>query len=318
MSTPLNVIVMIHGMIPESEPSSPFPMYDRFWDALVDAQTQLTAVIGKIIPVQWGQEMPGQSRPPRIDEKLTRAQNFLESLVSYEQMKLISEPNNVTIRDIGIPIVQQQLISMREQIILHGLGDVVFYCSGEGEKIVRSEVYRQVLSGLKEFEMEKEVRLHVIGHSLGVTIAHDFLYGLFRSSGNAGFLSQGDPETVVRFQYWQTKARIDELKLGSFVSFASQLPLFVMRKEKLVEDFYSGKRLDPKVIGIRDARLRWLIFHDVDDLLGFASRRLYSPRDAIKDIQVNCGLLPDSAHVNYWKNKTVITETARLIFTNSY
>jgi hypothetical protein len=46
------------------------------------------------------------------------------------------------------------------------------------------------------------------------------------------------------------------------------------------------------------------ILYDIDDLLGFASRNLYSPNDAIMDIQVNCGALPQSAHVGYWDSES--------------
>ena len=105
--------------------------------------------------------------------------------------------------------------------------------------------------------------------------------------------------------------------MGSLASVASQLPIFVMRKQELVDRLFNERRLDPSVIGIKAAeRIRWKNFYDIDDVLGFPTRRLYEPNAAIKEFQIDCGDQPGSAHTEYWENDTVIRETANLFDDN--
>jgi hypothetical protein len=55
----------------------------------------------------------------------------------------------------------------------------------------------------------------------------------------------------------------------------------------------------------------------VDDLLGFGTRRLYNADKTIKEFQVDSGDNPGDAHSGYWKNATVIKETAKLLLENA-
>jgi hypothetical protein len=173
------------------------------------------------------------------------------------------------------------------------------------------------------------VRLHLFGHSLGVTVAHDFLYGLFTEKSEPNFLTEGPKDLADRLRTWREKRRKHELSLGAFVSAASQLPLLVMRKQKLVDLLYDAKvassagkpaiGIDPADIGVAATdRVQWKIFYDTDDLLGFATRGLYTLADgkahpAIADVQVNSGCEPLGAHTGYWTDETVIRETAELV-----
>ena len=227
------------------------------------------------------------------------------------------------------------VVSLRQLIVIPGLSDVVYYCSSEGERRVRSEVYGQVLKQLDRYLEEPKVRIHLIGQSLGVTLTHDFLYALFHSSPKPeannenwsldeeyqpDFVKdrQGSPQNIERFKEWRKKAQKGELELGSLTSTASQLPLFVMRKQKLVDLLAANQTLKAANIGIEtNDRVKWKIFYDVDDLLGFATRRLYNSGDAIMDIQVDSADRPDLAHTNYWVNEKVIEETANLLFENA-
>jgi hypothetical protein len=91
-----------------------------------------------------------------------------------------------------------------------------------------------------------------------------------------------------------------------------------MRTQHLVDTLFNQELLDPAVIGILDqSTTHWLIFYDIDDVLGYATRRLYYSTPAIKDIQLDTGDWPDKAHHRYWENGTVIRETAKLILANS-
>lgn len=101
-------------------------------------------------------------------------------------------------------------------------------------------------------------------------------------------------------------------------STASQLPLFVIRKQELVNSLSQGQPIKAANIGIiENNRIKWKLFYDVDDLIGFASRRLHDSGNVILDIQVDSGDNPAKTHTEYWKNFDVIRETAELLLSNS-
>lgn len=336
----VNILILIHGMRPETEASSPFPAYEEFWKAMVRERSRLAEVVTKRIGAQWGHVMPAELTPVdfawgfrgpslaegklREDEKLTRAEDTVKNLVAYDELKKISDPNNQLLKSLGalfsVPIFHGIATKFREGMVLTGIGDVVYYCSEEGEKRVRAVIYEQILRGLDEFLDTSEVRLHMFSHSMGTIITHDFLFGLFARDHTPDFIKdkQGEESAWKRYERWRLKAQKGELKLGSLANAASQIPLFIMRKQSLVERFYLGERLDSSMIGIVSSdRVQWKIFYDADDFLGFSTRRLYEPSAAIKDIEVDCGFHPQSAHTGYWSNKTVVRETADLILENA-
>jgi hypothetical protein len=335
----VNILVMIHGMIPNLEKKSHFSDYNNFFNALQQEHSELTQLFESgfthrdsaeqvsFIGVEWGHEPSNLQGTLRDDQKLTRAQNIINDRVSYDKLVREREPNNITLNLFGdfpslTPVVRNLVISLRESIVTRGFGDVIYYSSSEGERRVRSTVYGQVLEQLDDYLNESEVRIHLMGQSLGVTLTHDFLYGLFNRDENyqPDFVEnhQGSDRDVERFEKWRNKAQNGELKLGSLTSTASQLPLFVMRKQKLVDLLSENKLLKAADLGIveRD-RVKWKLFYDVDDLIGFASRKLYDSDNAIMDIQVDSGDNPGDAHINYWKNKTVIEQTADLLLKNA-
>lgn len=328
MTQPVDVLIMIHGMTPEAQPSDPFNSYREFLNQLVHVQPDLPGNLAEEVAfVQWGHE-PEHAVPSELreDQKLTRAQLFVHHQVSYDAVRTDTHPNNILMSGIFgkdynlIPGLRNIVMMMREQVVLFGLGDVVYYCSPEGEQNVRSTVYEQVLSELDKHDAGENVRLHLIGHSLGVTLAHDFLYGLFAKNHEPDFVKdkQGSAKALDLFNKWRKRAQNGRLHLGTLISTASQLPILVMRKQGLVDKLFRQELLDPVDIGIMDqTTVRWLIFYDIDDILGFPTRRMYKPTNAIKEIQVDSGDRPDHSHTKYWENQTVIRETANLIFFNS-
>lgn len=328
MEQPVNVLVMVHGMVIDREASDFSPIYEAFWEQIQRARPNLTTKIHKLIKVQWGHTLPGQTAGIRPDQELTQAEKFIGDNVDYAQVKKSRDPNNVVLsglqgllEDVGngppwFPVLRGFLTDVKERIFLLGFSDAIYYCAPDGERQVRRVVYEQILAELEEFSSSEDVRLHLFGHSQGVTLAHDFLYGLFGSE-DPDFLSQGTDRGKELFSKWKDKADRHELKLGSLSSAASQLPLFMMRKQKLVDNYFQGKRLDPAAIGIPvGTKIRWKLFYDVDDVLGYPSRGLYEPNDTIKEMQVGTGAAPEQAHDGYWKNGTVITEIAELIEAN--
>lgn len=309
---------MIHGMNPNRNPGTPYKEYGDFWNALVQVEPGLKHLLNERVFVEWGHQLvPGQTAL-RDDQKLTATEEEIHRRVGFDEIRKVPGPNNVILNgwggDWGIPGVRQIGMMLRESIVLHGLTDVVYYTSLDGERRVRAVAYDQALRNLDQYLGHPDVRFHLFSHSLGVTIAHDFLYGLFAPDHTPDFLGEQFVAQDVRDRYakWRDKAQKGELRLGGFASAASQLPLFIMRKQKLVDCLFKRQGVDPRDIGIQNSGTQWKIFYDVDDILGFATRGLYSPDDAIMDIQVDCGDEPKGAHIGYWRNKTVIRETAKL------
>ncbi len=340
--SPVNILIMIHGMIPDAIPKSPFDSssdgkylgYKGFINALIARQPELQTIFeDRFIGVEWGQEQPGEENLStdalRPDHRLTRAQNFINQRIAYDNLVKDPDTNNVTMslfKGSGVdfplltPMVRWLVVGLRESIVTRGLGDVLYYTSAEGECLVRKTVYKQVLAKLDPYRDKPLVQLHFIGQSLGVTLTHDFLYGLFNPKVDyiPGFIEQGDEEDITRFNLWRQKAQNRQLQLGSLTSTASQLPLFLMRKQELVNRLANEQLIDAKNIGILDSnRIQWQLFYDVDDLLGFGTRRLYNCGQAIKEYQVDTGDNPADAHTTYWNNDFVIERTAELLFSNS-
>ena len=325
-------------------------IYQKFWEELDNKQPELANLFEKFtqkasdgkeytfpfIGVEWLHELPA-SPTPSVDElyddqRLMRAQNFVNERIAHKVLREVDEKNNHVMELFGsdwkmgfdaptLLLLRKLGVGLRETIVTRGLGDVIYYASADGEERVRKRVYHQVLSKLHSYLDQPDVRLHLWGQSLGVTLTHDFLFGLFnRDPGyRPGFLDQAATETdKTDFERWREKAKKGELRLGSLTSTASQLPILLMRSQTVVDTFANEKLLDATDIGITDPnRVCWNIFYDVDDLLGFGTRRLYNHDQAIQEFQVDSGDNPGNAHTNYWKNSVVQEKTAQLLYTNA-
>ncbi len=352
MSKPVNLLVMVHGMSPEPQPVAPDGLYEGLWRSLLAENPELEQQFPHgYIGVSWGHELPQEPMPQLIelrpDECLTRAQNFINERTSYEKIKAAnaSDPNNPNNQLLGVssrrgidfpwftPVVRNLVGRLREEMLIRGVGDAIYYGSRDGEFHIRRAVYGQVLGQLDRFVDEPEVRLHLVGHSLGVTVTHDFLYGLFAPDHRPGYCQQGDDADATRFERWRMKAQTGELQLGSLTSLASQLPLFFMRKQVLVDQLAAGELLRADAIGLRPVGLggavagldgkseagsvQWQLFYDVDDLLAFGTRRLYDQQDGIREVQVDTGDSPLGAHTGYWSHPEVVQGTAALLAANA-
>lgn len=303
-------------------------LYEDFWVDLQRACPELETLIRKRIPVTWGcEEVTGP--PTRNDERLSAVETKLADRTSYNTVRNHPGPGNDVMAGVDRDWATNPLWSatrylvnrLRETLLVPGIGDVVYYTSAGGEEIVRGAVYDQVLDGMGDLR-EQEVRLHLVGHSLGVTIAHDFLYGLF-APGNTrpGFIFDNNVDATLQNRFFDARqaAQDGRLTLGSITSMASQLPLFVLRVPALIERFYANGSygIDPADIGIGPTGgVKWQLFYDVDDPLAFCTRDLYASKDGIHEFQVDCGDDLRTTHSNYWLNMTVIAKTAELIAAN--
>ena len=315
-----HVLLFIHGITPEAQPTPHSALYDHFWSGLTREQPSLSRAIGpNIARVEWGNHLhPG---PARKDELLSDAESQASRLVANEAVRSHPGPNNVLhpgpLGDWNIiPGLRWVMRLVREELVQFGLADAIYYASQDGEQAVRAAVYGQVLAQLRPLRTAADsVMLHVVAHSLGVTVAHDFLYGLFGKRDIPDYLGQAaSAEDQNDYLLWRERAGRRQLRFGSFVSMASQLPLFVMRKQLLVDRLAAGGVLDPLAIGLEPSgQVQWLIVYDVDDALGFATRELYGNRPELRQVQVDVGDTPVNAHMNYWTNETVIREAAQLM-----
>lgn len=313
---PTHILVLIHGITPETNPQSHHGQYETFRQALFAQQPELATSLSLVAEVEWGNRLgPEATRP---DERLSDAERSAGALVSSEHVAAHPGRHNVLKGDLNlIPLLRPLVRRLREQLLQFGLADAIYYAAEDGETAVRAAVYGQVLAALRGARGEADVRLHVVAHSLGVTVAHDFLYGLFGKPPDdpPHYLGQAaTQEDCADYVFWRAKAQAGELRLGSFVSMASQLPLFVLRKQTLVDRLARGEVLDPSDIGIQsDGQTQWLIVYDVDDPLGFATRELYGDHAEMRQVQVDAGDTPINAHMGYWTNALVIREAARVI-----
>jgi hypothetical protein len=324
-----NIIVMIHGMTPSPDPGDHTRNYTDLREDLTRREDQLERAIDKYIGIEWGHEPaappPGGLTP---DQKITRAENVIHQRISFDQVREDDSPDNHLLPGIAELfskwVTRHLTTPIKETILILGVTDVFYYCSFDGERAVRRAVYTQLLQGLEEYRAEGLVRLHVIAESLGATVAFDFLFGLFAPDtefpdGTPGFVreAQASPEAIEAYTFWRARAQAGSLILGSKSTTGAQIPLLTMRKQRLVDQLSTGELLDPTVIGVpRDGPPRWKIFYDVDDVLGFPTRRLFDAHGSIQEYQVDTDWRPDLAHLRYWKNGTVLEEIAQLIREN--
>jgi hypothetical protein len=312
-----NILIFIHGMVPDDLQHPPQKKYLDFQRLIFNFNPNLEFLLDDIIYVNWGHQPQNASiTNTSEDQKLTVAENFIVEKINYKNTKASPSKNNLLTMDFPNILFN----SLKEKIIIPGLGDVIYYCSDEGETIIRNSIYTQVLEQLAPY-WNDEINIHFIGHSIGAMICHDFLYGIFNNKGTSGFLKNKQVDKKSRILYGKLIKKVKEgsLSLGSFTSCASQIPLLLLRKPALVSHFYQGNKLSATDIGITDVNrdhIKWQLFYDVDDPLGFITRPIYDDENCnIKEIQVNCGG-GLSAHVNYWDSKKIARETANLIQNN--
>jgi hypothetical protein len=316
-----HVLVLIHGITPEKKPR----VREQYEELLRAIERAELPVEQPIVQVSWG--VPATGGPASDDQYLTPAEAFVSELLGAPphapSADAIAVPGRDT-HDWGVPGLRWGIEQVRNRVVQFGLSDAIYYAAPDGERAVRQTVFEQVFDKL-EAEKGQVIYLHIVAHSLGVTIAHDFLYALF-GSHDPDFPKEPvqtesrplEPATRDIQADWRQRAVDGELKLGTFISYASQLPLFVMRKQALVKRLAGRRRLDPSVIGIDASRrdVQWAIFYDADELLGFPTSNLYEPTDAIRDLRMNSGLDPLHAHTDYWTASAIVKRTVAILRQN--
>ena len=340
----INVLFFVHGLMINDPPSEEAKPYDSMWEP-VKQMYNLSERIDGIVKVNWGQYLE-EIAEPRLDEKINQAQKFIADQINYDRLRQNPSYNNIILTGMEMDTTWQPwwrllVKPLRETLLLRGFGDAVYYVGEEGKIAIQLAVYRQVLQELEQYRQQIEadlenaeinikVRLHAIGTSLGSTIINDFLHGLFAQTGyriqihpeqdkepkiiTSDVLEAEKQQTVERYQFWRESARKNRLEVGSIVTMASQLPLLLLRSQRVVDTFANNKTLPADEIGItRDTtEIIWKIFYDIDDMLAFPVRPLFGDYPGIQDIQVDVG---DGvqAHTSYWKNDKIHAQVAELL-----
>lgn len=336
--TTKNILIFVHGMMPEDLPNSPISVYQQLWNSVKNLDNTLgqRVDVEDIVAVEWGHH--NRSSP---DEKINRAETFIAQKIDskiiaenpeLKNLNLLQNIMNWPLSPNYLEITRPYLHLLRQTILLRGLGDAVYYCGEQGKIAVQVAVYTPILQRLEHYRREErdtKIRLHIIAHSLGVTIATDFLYGLFSTTAinfknePTLFMTEARDENVEhlrkevinRYRFWRKPENAKRLELGSIVSLASQLPLLLLSKQRVVDELFVEKTLSPSDIGIPEDtnQILWKIFYDIDDILAFPTGCLYGDHRAIKDCRIDSGNSPDTAHANYWSSPAVHKEVAELL-----
>lgn len=312
-----HILVFIHGITLETIPVDHTEAYEVLLGNMELAQPGLVKSFSDMIFVEYGHEVPGGAAL-RPDQKIGKAQAFSHQSFKIENVKQIKDFNNKTRKDWSWIFPLRGLFKSVRELFVVGIADAMYYGSEDGEAAIRRAVYGQVLHRLHQYE-DYDVTLHVISHSLGCTVAFDFLYGLFAPKENwKGKKPDFSKDKIFGRKYmkWRKKREAGELHFGSLNTMASQLPVTLLRKQKVVDLLSAGMKLDATSIGIDGDRLQWKVYYDIDDMLAYPTRNIFLHDKAIMDIQVDTADLPHNAHTNYWYNKDVAKECAELIWSS--
>ena len=330
-----DIAVLIHGISPQKKAGDPTTHLREFFNELRQHSQHIQSRFKdeQLIFIQWGHPSDEDPSAASSDQRIYFAQQQI--LVRLNSIPLPANPN-----DRG-PLSRAVLArTLHNEILISGFGDVVYFVGSQGYgKIVgivldqvRKRIDALVASGY--LDMNDQIRLHLIGHSLGVTIGFEFLLSIFSDAQYvSSYFAQKDDETSVSegslnralsFQMTSVTAQENvefysrwrqRFIFGSFIATASQLPLLLQRRQVVIDSLANEQQLDPRIIGITgDPRYRWLLFHDPRDLLSFNTKILFSDEDSIVETEVqnkvdatllDVGKKFSQTHENYRFNEIV-------------
>ena len=322
---PTNVLIMIHGITVEPYALNHKQGYDEFIAAIDTAVPGLSGKFNSQVRVEWGHRPPDvtDTMSLRPDQRIMDAENRLAELSAYKNVRNQNVPQNHTLSALSHPLAEVAALittPIKDRVLLLGITDVFYYLSVDGERNIRSTVYSQVLNALSPHLGDTDVNLHIYSHSLGNTIAHDFLYGLFAPNlqpQELGYYEQAaTPQDRDNYLAWRTKAQNGSVKLATWISAASQLPLMAMRSQNLVDILAANGTINPANIGLRQDTVRWVLFYDLIDVLSFPTRALYGGGVGIEEYEVDNGANPETVHSLYSKNRQFGQIAANVINSN--
>ena len=301
-----HLVLLIHGMNPDASPGDPSLDILHFFNQVRDSSAHLVSRLpdSHVLPIRWGHPdalVPAGAGGSRPDLLLMQAQNHILSRM-YPQGPIGSAPS-----------MEWMASKLHAALLIPGIGDMIYFIGSDGYAQIRDLIYNQsLIPRVMEFAGNDTVCLHIIAISLGVTIAHEFLRGIFSDEAH---LEHG----VGAFSDLRHMVGQHRLELGSLICAASQLPLLLLRSGLVVETMAAGGLLDPAEIGLRESRQQWLLFHDENDLLSLPTRALYrqdAQAGSIEEVRVvnehgSLGFV--ASHTGYWRNPVVQEKTRQCL-----
>jgi hypothetical protein len=304
-------LVFINGMTPYLDEHNWEEEYTDLLDGVAKYHPEIKELLSdQIIFFQWGHPKEKGEHSPEAE--LARAQKHIKEMI-YPPRSFKHK-----IADFFSTFLGYGRLAKVDNF-LPGLGDVLWANTPHNISQIRHDfIDTMIQKGIKPDEIKS---LHFISHSYGVTLGFDFIRDLFSSElsladekRNRGLL--GD-----QLRYWSTlrsSVLSEDLSLGSFVGLASQLPMSITRSPNLLKTLSFGKSIPVNCFGIsKDLDTPKIQFYyDKHDLLGFPTANIFETTKAIKDIEVNTGLLPISAHNDFWSTKKVHQSIGELLKEN--
>jgi pimeloyl-ACP methyl ester carboxylesterase len=231
--------------------------------------------------------------------------------------------------------------SAYRRLVVEGLGDAAAYQkTRKRDNSAYFAIQDRISQALEDANAggDPERPLVIIGHSLGCHIASSYAWDINR-------LKQMSEEEVAKWGEPELERLASKLRSASpfrrldtfagFVTMGSNMPLFTFtfgpdRVFPITYDFQDGRRAAFPGQGLSAhtlAQSRWINFYSANDLLGYPLKPLnaaYGAEGRIEDRRVysegwlRAHLLPSNfnvmrAHLRYWRNPTVIRQSAALI-----
>ena len=213
-------------------------------------------------------------------------------LNAYEKEKItLYNPLDKIIGNIGFDSLRRDIIT--------SLSDVLIYESDFWREKIRTLLLDKINPYIKINEP-----VTVIGHSLGSVVAFDTLY--YNSRHNPLWLAA-------------------KFKVRNLFTLGSPIALFSLEldnttgvpKPRYIPMDNMPSNLDPRNTNL-DLNLThekgvWYNFLDAQDLIAYPLKELFLNKFNVKDILVQTGTLPVSAHTKYWKNDEIVNQVVKRI-----
>lgn len=327
-----NILIFVHGIMLEEHPPLGRSQYRLLWDAVIQSHPEIEERFADVdrIEIEWGKFVRDTIEP---DQWINLAEEHLARILDPEEVRKNPGPNNLILPQRRSTMQSRAWDSLagplRQVLLIRGLGDMFYYCGAEGQIAVQLSVYQQILAAFEAYRhLDVKLRIHVIGHSLGVSVANDFLHCMF-SPQSARLKGQKDPrlprffrtdvlrqrraETLERLTWWRENAH-QRLELGAIASLGTPLPLMLLRSQRVVDQLATSNNLPVDEVGIPvDAReIVWKNFYDDLDPLSLPLRPLFGDHAAVQDVQVRSGDDPWGTNA-YWGCPEVQLHVADLL-----
>ncbi len=295
------VVIYLHGLSPKGIQKDHDEDYQKLHGLIhqeMEKMRKESPMPENYIGLEWGW---GSLEPEhKIDTYLANAETWIGEGI----LKAVSKQRDWTLNPARLATV-----GMRE-MFLYGVTDIMYYALNEGEKSVRTAVFKKILSELKNVDAYYEnLSLTFICHSAGSVIAHDFLFTLFNTRKPTSSIVY-----VPGLKKLRKKAQTGKIRFRRFYTFGSPITPLILRSISVVKRFAEKKTLDPKQIGILpDEKLtdpRWVNFWEKDDILSFPVGLLYGDPPSIEDSHPGISGFLSSAHKAYWENEKLARRIA--------